>query len=314
MTPLDSPPLAPAPQAAPQVAPTRILPIPEDEAPAQVLAPQELATEPVREMSEDEQAQEFARQDAEAWAEGENRSTRVGRAVFATVAGGYLLWAQNTAPTMPRYDWGGWIKLSVVANFLIPLLIANLFFAQGLLRHSARDYWLWMRHKQRLISFHDYLPDQSLVAWHLGWKWRPLKRLAGLGIAMAFLMLPILWLSSRDPTARAFYQSYLPPIYDASGWAWLVGTLIVYMACWEWFFRGFLLFTLAQGFGAGLAIAIQAAMFGLAHAGKPPLEMASSFAGGLILGIVCWREKSFVPAFVAHALIHIAWVVLVLRF
>jgi len=28
---------------------------------------------------------------------------------------------------------------------------------------------------------------------------------------------------------------------------------------------------------------------------------------------VAWREKSFVPAFVAHALIHVTWAILILR-
>lgn len=291
--------------------------MPADAGPPQVIAEPEPTPEPTqeeREPSEDEQAEAFARLDAGMWVEGENRATRLGRAAFALLAGGYLLWAQNTSTIATHFEWGRWIALSVLANFLIPLVIANLFFAQGLQRHGARDYWHLWRYGERLYSFHDYLPDQSLVSWHLGWKWRPLGRLIGIGAAMGALILPILWLSSRDAGARAFYQSYLPPVSDAASWAWLIGTLIVYMLCWEWFFRGFLLFTLAQGVGFALAIALQAVAFGLAHWGKPPLEMASSFVGGLVLGIVAWREKSFVPAFVAHALIHIEWAILVLKF
>ncbi len=260
------------------------------------------------------QAREFAEMDARMWAEGENHATRLGRAAFALVAGGYLLWAQNTNRELStHFEWGRWVALSVVANFLVPLLIANLFFAHGLQRHGWRDRWLSWRHREPLISFHDYLPHQRLIAWRLGWKWRPLARLAGLGLAMWALMLPALWLASRDGGTQIFYRGYFPTVYDARSWAWLLGTLVVYMACWEWFFRGFLLFTLAQGVGAAAAIVLQAAMFGLAHAGKPPLEMASSFAGGLILGAVAWREKSFVPAFVAHALIHVTWAILILR-
>ncbi len=243
------------------------------------------------------QTEEFGRQDAGMWAEGENRATRGGRAAFALVAGSYLLWTQNTTTVSTHFEWGRWVALSVVANFLIPLLIANLFFAQGV----RRQY------------FHPYLPNQRLISWRLGWKWSPLPRLIGLGALMWALMLPLLWFVSRDGGTQIFYRSYFPLVYDARSWAWLLGTLVLYMACWEWFFRGFLLFTLAQGVGAGVAILIQAMMFGLAHAGKPPLEMASSFAGGLILGAVAWREKSFVPAFVAHTLIHITWAILILR-
>jgi membrane protease YdiL (CAAX protease family) len=73
------------------------------------------------------------------------------------------------------------------------------------------------------------------------------------------------------------------------------------------------LFGLAQGIGPWAAIVVQAIAFGFAHAGKPPIEMAGAFAGGAILGILCWREKSFVPAFLIHSFVHLTWAILVLR-
>ncbi len=110
---------------------------------------------------------------------------------------------------------------------------------------------------------------------------------------------------------RLAYSQYLPPVATLGDWAFLIGTLTLYMFCWEWFFRGFALFGAAQGLGFIPAIAIQAALFGLAHFGKPPVEMGSAFAGGLVLGILAWREKSFFPAFLIHALIHVSWAILI---
>jgi membrane protease YdiL (CAAX protease family) len=72
-----------------------------------------------------------------------------------------------------------------------------------------------------------------------------------------------------------------------------------YFFFWEWFFRGFLLFGLRRGFGWH-ALWLQAIPFGLMHWGKPPLEMASAFPGGLLLGLLAWRAESFLPCFALH--------------
>ena len=72
----------------------------------------------------------------------------------------------------------------------------------------------------------------------------------------------------------------------------------MYLFCWEFFFRGYLLFGLQKSVGNIAAVVIQALAFGLLHWGKP--EMISSFAAGIILGVVALRAKSFFPGFVLH--------------
>ena len=71
----------------------------------------------------------------------------------------------------------------------------------------------------------------------------------------------------------------------------------MYLFCWEFFFRGYLLFGLARSFGIA-AIALQSVPFGIMHWGKP--EFLLSFVGGLILGCLAYRAKSFLPAFIVH--------------
>ncbi len=124
-------------------------------------------------------------------------------------------------------------------------------------------------------------------------------------------MAPFLWFASRETLTREAYNTFLPPTSTPTEWAIVLVTLVVYMFCWEWCFRGFLLFGIAQGLGVVAAIGIQAVMFGFAHAGKPPFEFWSSFVGGGALGVICWREKSFVPAFFVHALVQVVWSVMV---
>ncbi len=81
-----------------------------------------------------------------------------------------------------------------------------------------------------------------------------------------------------------------------------------YFFCWEFFFRGFLLFGLARArfIGSIGAILLQAIPFALLHwsvvpsASKPPLEIASAFFGGLILGWLALRTKTFFYGFLIH--------------
>ena len=264
--------------------------IPADTIPAE--AAQVLAAD-ADDMEREPTPEEYAQWEA-MWGEGENAVTRVGRALVTLLVGGFLAWMQNTARFDTVTQWNNWIWYSVLANFLLPAGVVWLFFAQGLRRLP-------------------WLSNQRLNAWNYGCNWQFARHAKIALLAFALMALPM-WFASRDPNVQIFYRNaYFPPIHDARALLWLLGTIVIYMACWEWFFRGFMLFGMAQGFGPIAAIVLQTMIFGLAHVGKPPLEMWSSFGGGLILGILCWREKSFVPAFFIHGLIHVAWAVMVLN-
>lgn len=106
---------------------------------------------------------------------------------------------------------------------------------------------------------------------------------------------------------RPAYQNYYP-MYGRFGFDSPDGvpfntflyfqiTYGMYLFCWEFFFRGYLLFGLARTVGF-LAIFLQAVPFGIMHLGKP--EFALSFVGGIILGALAYRARSFLPAFVLH--------------
>lgn len=71
-----------------------------------------------------------------------------------------------------------------------------------------------------------------------------------------------------------------------------------YLFCWEFFFRGYLLFGLQRSLGSIAAVLLQAAAFGMMHYGKP--EMIPSFGAGIILGALALYARSFVPGFVLH--------------
>lgn len=73
----------------------------------------------------------------------------------------------------------------------------------------------------------------------------------------------------------------------------------MYLFCWEFFFRGFMLFGLQRNIG-WFAVILQALAFGLLHFGKPMTEMAASFGAGVILGIIALNARSFIPCFILH--------------
>lgn len=86
----------------------------------------------------------------------------------------------------------------------------------------------------------------------------------------------------------------------------------MYLFCWEFFFRGFLLFGLQRSLGPVIAILLQGIAFGLLHWGKP--EMLPSFAGGVILGALALSARSFLPAFVLHWALSISLDVMVILY
>ena len=70
-------------------------------------------------------------------------------------------------------------------------------------------------------------------------------------------------------------------------------------AGWEFMFRGFMLFGTAHTFGHW-AIFVQMIPFAVLHFMKPGPEAFLSVAGGLVLGVVVWRCRSFWVAVPVH--------------
>ncbi len=80
----------------------------------------------------------------------------------------------------------------------------------------------------------------------------------------------------------------------------IIGISVVLLAplAEEAFFRGFIFRRLAQRYRAGIAIAISAAIFGLAH--LIPLIMLPIFGLGILLASIVRARKSIVPSIFAH--------------
>ncbi len=130
----------------------------------------------------------------------------------------------------------------------------------------------------------------------VGWWSRPvliLLALIGVGIPIAAWFFPEL---------VQFYPRYRPARLgpDLAGLLQYQVAIGVYMFCWEYFFRGFMLFGMARYFGPVASILIQAYPFFLLHEGKPEPELISSWFGGILVGWLAWRAKSAWPSFLLH--------------
>jgi membrane protease YdiL (CAAX protease family) len=125
-------------------------------------------------------------------------------------------------------------------------------------------------------------------------------------ITVPLLVLPISYAGSLQADVRAEYplaklllnRHDMIPLYEIS-------YVLFYYIAWEFYFRGFLLFGLAEKFGGVNAILIQTISSCLVHIGKPESEIIASIPAGIIFGIVAMRTKSIWYVFIVHAAIGI---------
>ena len=177
-------------------------------------------------------------------------------------------------------DWpipGIWPHLygtiaSLVLHFLIPSLFIYFVFREGIQDHGFR-----------LTGVGRY------------------KRLY---LAMFLVVLPLVIIASRSPD---FIRKY--PLYSNAGNSWsefLIWETAygLYFIALEFFFRGFMLFTLARYMGA-YAIFVMVVPYAMIHFGNPFAETLGSVIAGAALGTLALRTRSIFGGVLIH--VTIAW-------
>lgn len=164
--------------------------------------------------------------------------------------------------------------------------------------------WAWWFGWQGVLGF--VVPALILVA---GFRRRPAEVGLGLGdwrlagaIALAYLPLVVAgtWVLSDGAAFRAQYPHFAGAARDWRLFLAYEALFVFYWVGWEYLWRGFVLFGTAPAFGLG-AIVVQMVPFALLHASKPPAEAYLSIVGGLALGALVWRCRSFWIAVPIHA-------------
>ncbi|MCY3999579.1 MAG: CPBP family intramembrane metalloprotease [Bacteroidetes bacterium] len=164
--------------------------------------------------------------------------------------------------------WGWWFSVQGVTGFLIPILILLIGF-----RCKPTSIGLGLGDwKLALLVFALYVPVVITGTWILS-------------------------------DARAFQLEY--PHYRGAIDSWSLfwvyhGLFLLYWLGWEYLWRGFILFGTQHTFGIH-TIFVQAVPFALLHVDKPTSELALSLLGGILLGALVWRCRSFWIAVPIHA-------------
>lgn len=122
--------------------------------------------------------------------------------------------------------------------------------------------------------------------WRTGLKW--------VALACA-VMTVVLLVLARTPAMQSFYEARAP-----QGVANLIYLTGVDLLGWEFMWRGLMVFALAQYFGPGPAILLQAVPFAFMHLGKPEIETLSTIFGGAAFGFIAWQSGSFLYPFLIH--------------
>lgn len=211
-----------------------------------------------------------------------------------------------------------------LVTFLVGALIAAYLFLTNPDDKSPEAYWfintglcLWLPLLTILLVLKSEPSQFGLTRGdrRLGLKWT--------GIAWGVMVLVLAVVVSIPSLHAQFQQQYLygrlsrslsgvGPVFfnqhvNLKALLYYELAMGFYMFCWEFFFRGFLLFGLQKSrLGAWGAAIVQALLFALLHwsyvstASKPPAEVLSALPGGLILGVLALRTRSFVYGFLAH--------------
>lgn len=145
--------------------------------------------------------------------------------------------------------------------------------------------------------FHERIRDH-------GFRFKGIGRYTRVYIIMFLVVLPFLIIASRSsdftdkyplyPNARNSWREFLT-------WESSYG---VYFITLEFFFRGFLLFTMARYMGA-YAIFLMVIPYVMVHFGKPIAETIGSIIAGIALGTLALRTRSIFGGVFIHTAV--AW-------
>ncbi len=138
-----------------------------------------------------------------------------------------------------------------------------------------------------------------------------------LGITAAYVPLVVIgtWIFSDSTAFQLQYPHYRPAAIDWRTFAIYEALFLMYWMGWEYLWRGFVLFGTMHTLGL-YAIFVQALPFAILHLDKPLPEAVLSLLGGVALGALVWRCRSFwiaVPIHAAQMLILDFWCAMRIR-
>jgi len=127
------------------------------------------------------------------------------------------------------------------------------------------------------------------------WKWW------GKWVVLLLLVsLPIMYFGIGLPGFADYYPRYAPARYSWTAFIMFELAFGVVMFATEFFYRGFLLFGLAEKMDSRVANLVHGLLYMVVHIGKPFWEVPYSFVAGYVFGYVDYKGKSILPSFLMH--------------
>lgn len=131
-------------------------------------------------------------------------------------------------------------------------------------------------------------------------------------LLFAMLIIPLIFIKGKAATNLAVYpqirtNKWNLNIVVLSGLTW-----IGYLLCYEFLFRGFLLFACQRAFGAVPAVVINILVYAIAHIPKGKFETIGAIPLGFILCVLTIETESIWFAFLAHVIMALSneWIAL----
>lgn len=166
------------------------------------------------------------------------------------------------------HGWVWWFGIQGVLGFILPVAILR-------------------------FGFRNSMAEMGLGAGD--WK-------LALQVALIYLPLVVIgtWFLSDSTAFQENYPHYAPAARDWGVFLIYESFFLLYWIGWEYLWRGFVLFGTARTFGV-MAIFVQTVPFAILHYDKPFPEAVLSIVGGVALGALVWRTRSFWIAVPIHA-------------
>jgi membrane protease YdiL (CAAX protease family) len=199
-------------------------------------------------------------------------------------------------------------------------LISSLFNHKNLLKKYKDDLKAYIRYFAYfsmflllipVIGVFLYSPYPVEILKNLGFQPGNFK----LGLVLMLISIPILlvaaYISTNDPDLKKYYPFSKNACRSLKTFiVYEISYLLMYYIAWEFTFRGFFLFSIAEMMGHSksgilVAILIQAIISTVFHLGHPNLEILSTLFGSIIFGIVAYATQSILYTIFIHAFLGI---------
>jgi|Deesub1362A_J573_1020465.scaffolds.fasta_scaffold00151_4 membrane protease YdiL (CAAX protease family) len=181
---------------------------------------------------------------------------------------------------------------------------SSIFLALGLLSvdFAIKFHILWLEVLKDIVLLTllplGYMHFVGIKKENVGLKFNSKESLK-YSIGLIILASPIMVYASTFKSFQLYY-----PYWDISSienfifYEGIVLFAIIFNV--EFFFRGFLLFSLEKEIGGKMAILLHSILYVFIHLGKPWPEIPYSFFAGLVFGYLALKTRSILPSTLTH--------------